>query len=309
MKLFEYAEHLGRWRVLVNSHDIAPAAVKEKHIGDGAVTWKKIGNDVQKIIASIEKGGVALSSEFGDSELIGITQKKLTTEHAERLDAESDLKSQIDEQGNNLQNEHAERIEAESNLQQQIDELKESEAVVGITVNPTLIEVGQTTTLSFNATSDKTVTKIEVFAAGELIMSGENTKTLTGVIGNPFISGTPGEFEVVAEFSYNNNHKSDSAIVTSVLPIYYGSGEGYAAANTKASLRTSPAGIYQVNVPVADKYVYFVIPDGMTIHGAKMGGFDFPLEAPEPITRGGKPYKGYRSCNTYNVGTLIIEIL
>lgn len=229
-----------------------------------------------------------ITQDLGDSEELAISQKAITKEL-------NRIQHKINEQDEYLQN--------------QIDELKEAKAVVSLTINPALIEVGQATVVSFNATSDETATKIEVFAAGELIKSGENIKTLTGTLGTPFISGTPEELEVTAEFSYNNNHKSASAVVTSVLPIYYGAGEGYAAASNKASLRTSPAGIYQVNVSVADKYVYFVIPDSMEIRGAKMGGFDFPLEDPEIIMKAGKPYKGYRSSNTYDVGVLTIEIL
>lgn len=262
---------------ITNSYYWKPIVRLEPQVSFDYNAFKKTIETIVESFIRTASGGQAFSDDFGDSEVMGITQKTLTI--------------------------------FRDNIQQQINELKGTKAVVNLTVNPPLIEVGQPTILSFNAASDETASLIEVFAAGELIKSAENVKTLNGVIANPFISGQPGELQVTANFTYPNNSKSAEAVITSVLPIYYGSGEGYAAANIKAPLSTTSAGIYQVNVPVADKYVYFVIPESMTINGAKMGGFDFPLEAPEPITRGGKPYKGYRSCNTYNVGTLTIEIL
>lgn len=262
---------------ITNSYYWKPIVRLEPQVSFDYNAFKRTIETIVESFIRTASGGQAFSDDFGDSEVMGITQKTLTI--------------------------------FRDNIQQQIDELKGTKAVVSLIVNPQLIEVGQVTTISFSATSDETASLIEVFAAGELIKSGENIKTLNGTIGNHFITGQSGELEVVANFTYPNASKSASVVVTSVLPIYYGSGEGYAAASNKAPLSTTPAGIYQVDVPIANKYVYFVIPDDMTIHGAKMGGFDFPLEAPEPITRGGKPYKGYRSCNTYNVGTLTIEIL
>lgn len=88
MTVFKRNVHLGTKDPLIETDDVADKAVTTEKIGDGAVTsekiskggveWKNISEDVQNTIASMEKGGVALSGEFGDSELIGINQKKLT---------------------------------------------------------------------------------------------------------------------------------------------------------------------------------------------------------------------------------------
>lgn len=90
-KLFEFIEHIGKYRVLVQTRDIRDDAITSDKIKDGSVNndkladlsiaWGKLSKNLQNIIASREEGGVALSSEFGDSELLGITQKKLTEEH------------------------------------------------------------------------------------------------------------------------------------------------------------------------------------------------------------------------------------
>lgn len=63
---------------VVKSKNIADGAVTKGKLGNKSVEVKNLDNDVLNLIASMEKGGVALSSEFGDSELIGINQKKLT---------------------------------------------------------------------------------------------------------------------------------------------------------------------------------------------------------------------------------------
>lgn len=44
MKLFEYVEHIGDWRVLIQTRDIRDAAITTRLIADGAVTEGKIGD-------------------------------------------------------------------------------------------------------------------------------------------------------------------------------------------------------------------------------------------------------------------------
>lgn len=45
MKLFRFDQKIGKFRVLVQTRDIAPGAVKGRHIADGAVTGDKIGSE------------------------------------------------------------------------------------------------------------------------------------------------------------------------------------------------------------------------------------------------------------------------
>ena len=44
MKLFEFVEHIGRWRVLINGSDIVNGAITTDKIADGAVTEEKIAD-------------------------------------------------------------------------------------------------------------------------------------------------------------------------------------------------------------------------------------------------------------------------
>lgn len=43
-KLFEFIEHIGKWRVLVQTRDIQNGAITSRHIVDDAVTTEKIGD-------------------------------------------------------------------------------------------------------------------------------------------------------------------------------------------------------------------------------------------------------------------------
>lgn len=44
MKLFEFDQHIGDWRVLLQSRDISNGAIKSRHIADDAITTNKIGD-------------------------------------------------------------------------------------------------------------------------------------------------------------------------------------------------------------------------------------------------------------------------
>ena len=63
----------------VTAEKVDDDAITGDKIRDAEIAWKKLNPDLQNIIASREEGGVALSNEFGDSTLIGITQQKLTS--------------------------------------------------------------------------------------------------------------------------------------------------------------------------------------------------------------------------------------
>jgi hypothetical protein len=91
-----------------------------------------------------------------------------------------------------------------------------------------------------------------------------------------------------------------------VNPVYVGSGAVYTDINDAehiVSARRTPAGTYTVEVEDDGQYVFFNVPASITIHGAVMSGFEFPLDEAESVTIEGVAYKSYRSSNTYDAGT------
>ena len=72
VKYFEY----GR----ITTEKIADEGITNEKLKDGLISWAKLDDNVKNIIASREEGGVALSNQLGNSEKIGISQKKLTEE-------------------------------------------------------------------------------------------------------------------------------------------------------------------------------------------------------------------------------------
>ena len=102
--------------------------------------------------------------------------------------------------------------------------------------------------------------------------------------------------------------KTVSKNVAAVYPIRTGSGTSYVDGTPLNTPKTSPVGEYTITVAANGSYVYFNVPSTMTINGASMSGFDFPLESPTNVTIGGVSYKSYRSSNTYDTGSLTIII-
>ena len=85
-------------------------------------------------------------------------------------------------------------------------------------------------------------------------------------------------------------------------------GATYVEGTALTTPKTSPAGTYEVTVANDGEHIYFNVPSTMTINGATMGGFAFPLDAPVNKTIDGVSYKSYASSNTYDAGTLTIVI-
>ena len=191
----------------------------------------------------------------------------------------------------------------EAGLQRQIDEIVLDNATVNITVSPAVVYADEAATIHLAATTD-TEAAISIKQGETVIAEGEGFS----LNGDEEITPTVGDVNYVAEFIIRNLMKSVSKTVKAVRPIFYGCGEDYTDATTKASPRTSPAGTYNVTVGTTSAYVFFVVPATMTIHAATMSGFDFPLNDPVEVEIEDVAYKSYKSANTYDVGELTIII-
>lgn len=284
MKLFSFLQHIGKYRVLINGRDIAPRAIKSENIDDGAVkantikdgnvTWDKLDDNTKNIVSTGGgQHGIPLSSEFGDSNVLGISQKTLT--------------------------------ESRDNIQSQINAIVNDKAHVELSTSPTCIFVGAESSIELAATTDTEATNIkitkgstEIASGSGFSLSGHDTVTPEGA----------GDITYQAEFLIAGLLKSASKVVAAVYPIKYGAGQSYSDAGEVPTPRTSPAGTYQVTVANDGDYVFFVVPSTMTIAGAKMSGFDFPLQPPVDVEIDGVAYKYYQSANTYDAGTSTIVI-
>ena len=237
-------------------------------------------NDLQNQVDSIQIHGMAVSNEFGDDPHIGISQKKLSEEHDERL-------------------------ATENGLQDQINAIIMDKAIVNLVTSPSLVFVGEENAISLTATTNTPTTSIkikkgyiEIATGSGLSLNGSDTIT----------PSEAGNTTYTAEFIIAGLQKVTTKNVEAVYPIMYGAGDEYTDVQTQASIRTTPAGTYNVIVPSNGDYVFFVVPRTMNINSAKMSGFDFPLQAPQNVEIEGVEYKYYQSANTYDAGILTIVI-
>lgn len=257
----------------VTTSKIADDAVISEKIKDAEIGWQKLNADLQNIIASAGEHGIALSNNWGESELIGITQKKLS--------------------------------EAHEDLQNQINAIVAGQTQISLQANPSPVFVGVESGISLIATTNTLATNIKIKKGATELASGSGL-TLNGY--DTITPSAAGSTIYTAEFTIAGLQRSTTKSVTAVYPIYYGAGQAYTDAQTQASVRTSPAGTYNVTVANDGDYVFFVVPATMAINSAKMSGFDFPLQAAQNVEIEGVAYKYYQSANTYDAGTLTIII-
>ena len=174
-----------------------------------------------------------------------------------------------------------------------------------LSTSPGTVFVGVQTTINLTASINTPADNIKIKKGSTEIATGSGT-SLSG--SDSITPSAAGNTQYTAEFTLGGLTKTANKNVVAVYPIKYGAGDDYTDATTQASVRTTPAGTYNVTVPNNGDYVFFVIPRTMNINSAKMSGFDFPLQAPQNVEIDGVEYKYYQSSNTYDAGTLTIVI-
>lgn len=196
------------------------------------------------------------------------------------------------------------------------DDLQLSQAqinaiVLGGAVTPSLnatpspVFVGAESTISLTATINTPASSIKIKRGSTQIASGSGT-SLSG--SDAITPSSDGNTTYTAEFVVGGLTKPATKNVAAVYPIRIGTGASYVDGTALTTPKTSPAGTYNITVGADGDYVYINVPATMTIHGATMGGFTFPLESPTNVTIDGVAYKSYRSSNTYDAGSITIVI-
>lgn len=244
--------------------------------GDGSGDMRQYVYDPEYIVSKHPEGipgyvAEHFVQEFGDSDDLGICQRVLT--------------------------------EAKEHLQAQINAIVSDKATVSLTASPSVVFVNEECNISLIASSDTEATSIKIKKGTTEIAVGTG-KALSG--SDTVTPSAVGSISYSAEFTIAGVTKTVTKSVSVVKPILYGAGAAYTDATHKATARTSPASTtpYSITVATADSYVWFLVPNTMTIKGATMSGFDFPLEDPTTVD----DYKIYRSSNTLDAGTYQIVI-
>lgn len=241
---------------------------------------------------------------FGNEEQKGISQKKLTEDRTERMEAEAGLQGQI----TNITNGTTDIIDRNLHLSQtQINQIVLGGSIaVSLSATPSPIFVGEQRTISLGANISTPADTITIKKGDTVISTGSGTS----VGGSDTITpSSAGNTNYTAEFVLGGLTKTADKAVVAVYPIRTGSGVNYVEGTPISTPKTSPAGTYNITVSANGQYVWFNVPATMSINGATMGGFDFPFENPTNVTIGGVAYKSYRSSNTYDAESLTIVIL
>lgn len=283
----------------ISSNDADIAEIKDTHSKDV--------HDLYDAISSLVVGGVALKQEFStddQSEVYGISQKTLT---------EAIGYVHTDDEENFIP------------LQDQIDNIVSGKAVVSLiaytnTIPATTITsifIGEPTELKLTANSDvATASKdgvpgIQIYREGTPIEGGSAASGRTHEV---VISETPDHFGTVsysANFLISGLQRTANRLLNCVYPLYYGGADIYTDLvnnNNRASARTSVNGTYNITLS-AETYIFFIVPVSLgPINSAKMGGFDFSLEAPVDVNIDEVPYRIYRTPQKQEVGSYSIVL-
>ena len=162
-------------------------------------------------------------------------------------------------------------------------------------VSPTIIELGVNTNViltwdfKFNGVS-LNPDSITITENGASISTN---KTITRTINDTTTYNIVAQFKGIA--------KSKTLKVNAYEAMYFGSANTLTDVTTltKQSIKDSPAGDYSIAIS-ENQYVWWCVPNTMTINSIKSESFEVPIEA--PITIGN--YKCYRTTNRLKAGIL-----
>lgn len=162
-------------------------------------------------------------------------------------------------------------------------------------ISPTIIELGVNTnvTLTWDFKFNGISLNPDSITITENGASISTDKTLNRTINNTTTYNVVAQFRGIA--------KSKTLKVNAYGAMYFGSADTLTDVTTltKQPIKASPVGNYSIAVS-ENQYVWWCVPNTMTINSIKSGGFEVPIEA--PITIGN--YKCYRTTNRLKAGTL-----
>lgn len=198
------------------------------------------------------------------------------------------------------------------NLQSQISAIQAEKATFTVkrTSGSSIYFVGEVINAYIQADCSITADTITISQGGSTKNSATNAKQC--IYHEKKAAGAttaPTTLTYTAKAVIGDVEKTASVSISVVNPMYVGAGAAYAdvvVADRKQSARTSASGTYNVTVASNGQYVFFVVPNSMTINKVTLSGFDFPLLAADTTSKSG--YKIYKSANTYKAGTLTLVV-
>ena len=177
-------------------------------------------------------------------------------------------------------------------------------AELTLNVDKDVILTGAQATLSIVGRSDITASALVISRGGVTIASGTG-KAVTGTE-NVNISDA-GTLTYLLTATIGGVERTKEVTVQVVDPVYYGAGTSVLDVTTKATARKTPAGRYSITAAAGDN-LFILVPQGMTVTGARLSGIELPLEVPTGIIIEGKSYLCYQSSNVYDAGTYAIDV-
>ena len=261
---------------------IADGTITTLKIAKGAITEEKLSPEVLAVIAAGGGGGggVVLSDELGNSVLYGVTQHRIT-------EVINEVRAQV------------------SGVQDLVNEIANRKASVSLSVEPSLLTVGEESTITLHAETDLEASEITINRDGERVAEDAG---MTATAEDVVEMDDAGDITYEAVFVIGGIEKKARQKVSAVLPIFYGAGASSDNAVHQAEARLTPAGEYVIPVNASLSYLFFCIPATMTINQVLMNGFAVHFGNPRVSLIGGKTYKIYQSSHTYDTGTVRVVV-
>lgn len=335
-KLFEFVEHIGDWRVLVQSKDIASDVILTRHITNGAVTTEKIAD---KAVTNPKIGDKAVNNRTLDDNAVearnikagAVTPEKVSDNFMEVLfqpivdrlmRKDEDLQHQIDSiqmHGFAVSNEFGDdpyigvsqkAITAAFNkLWSKIEDIT-GEILQGISmiVTPEYFIGEDGCDVHINASTAEangTFEHIAFYIDGELLAEAQNVEFFEY---DTHIDDTS---VIMCKAKIMGVEYQQQKVITHYNSFWLGAGTDYSDVMTVQNvipITNGMRGAYDVNVQQGE-HIIIVIGDSLKdgFIRADINSVEIPF-VESTVTLENKTYRVFTSVNTYNAGTYNIDI-
>ena len=180
---------------------------------------------------------------------------------------------------------------------------------IDVEANPSVIPfTDQEVVIALTATSTRGAI-IAIYVDGEKKAESEvPTEKLEGELHIIPSQTSVSSMEVTADFNISGIKESATTTIHLLPPLYCGWGTSWDERVLTPKSVMSPVGEYDINIMENNSYVFFLIPEGMTINKALVGSVEFPLTDMGEIEYSGRNYEMYQSVFTYDIADITIQI-